>query len=194
MICIVNILAIAWELKINTPTLVETFHRNVSLNIYIEPLEHLQKTGKNVAVLLLYKGFGQRIINLWRCLFIAFLGLMRYTRRGTALPCPYNVLYNFVPNLNGNRYIVLGNPFIVLGNPFVVLGNPFVVLGNPFVVLGNPFVVLGNPFIVLGNPFIVLGNPFVVLGNPFVVLGNPFIVFGNPFIVFGNPFIVSACP
>ncbi|MGI2905445.1 type II toxin-antitoxin system HicA family toxin [Tolypothrix sp. VBCCA 56010] len=37
--------------------------------------------------------------------FIAFLGLMRYTRRGTALPCPYNPPYNFVPHLSGNRYI-----------------------------------------------------------------------------------------
>ncbi|MGI2906186.1 hypothetical protein [Tolypothrix sp. VBCCA 56010] len=29
---------------------------------------------------------------------------MRYTRRGTALPCPYNPPYNFVPHLSGNRY------------------------------------------------------------------------------------------
>ncbi|MGI2909291.1 hypothetical protein, partial [Tolypothrix sp. VBCCA 56010] len=35
----------------------------------------------------------------------AFLGLMRYTRRGTAVPCPYNPPYNFVPHLSGNRYI-----------------------------------------------------------------------------------------
>ncbi|MEH2280085.1 MAG: hypothetical protein V7K90_01885 [Nostoc sp.] len=29
---------------------------------------------------------------------------MRYTRRGTALPCPYTSQYNVVPHLNGNRY------------------------------------------------------------------------------------------
>ncbi|MGI8500355.1 MAG: hypothetical protein ACR2LR_04355, partial [Hassallia sp.] len=85
MNCIVNILAIAWELKVNTATVVKTFRWNVSLNIYIEPIEHLQKRGKDVALLPLYKGFGQRIINLWRCLFIVF----------------------------GNPFIVFGNPFVV---------------------------------------------------------------------------------
>ncbi|MCC5627578.1 hypothetical protein LC613_05195 [Nostoc sphaeroides CHAB 2801] len=28
----------------------------------------------------------------------------KYTRRGTALPCPYTPRYNVVPHLNGNRY------------------------------------------------------------------------------------------
>ncbi|MEH2066136.1 MAG: hypothetical protein V7K50_28390 [Nostoc sp.] len=35
---------------------------------------------------------------------IAFPDLVRYTRRGTALPCPYTLRYNVVPHLNGNRY------------------------------------------------------------------------------------------
>jgi len=35
---------------------------------------------------------------------IAFLDLVRYTCRGTALLCPYTRRYNFVPHLNGNRY------------------------------------------------------------------------------------------
>ncbi|MEH2281546.1 MAG: hypothetical protein V7K90_09400, partial [Nostoc sp.] len=29
---------------------------------------------------------------------------VRYTRRGTAVPCPYTSQYNVVPHLNGNRY------------------------------------------------------------------------------------------
>ncbi|MGI2909058.1 hypothetical protein, partial [Tolypothrix sp. VBCCA 56010] len=33
------------------------------------------------------------------------LGYVRYTRRGTALPCPYTRRYNVVPHLNGNCYI-----------------------------------------------------------------------------------------
>ncbi|MGI2902651.1 Uma2 family endonuclease, partial [Tolypothrix sp. VBCCA 56010] len=33
---------------------------------------------------------------------IAILGYVRYTRRGTALPCPYTRRYNVVPHLNGN--------------------------------------------------------------------------------------------
>ncbi|MGI2909764.1 hypothetical protein AABK37_42045, partial [Hassallia sp. VBCCA 56010] len=32
------------------------------------------------------------------------LGYVRYTRRGTALPCPYTRRYNVVPHLNGNCY------------------------------------------------------------------------------------------
>ncbi|AFY35876.1 hypothetical protein Cal7507_5549 [Calothrix sp. PCC 7507] len=41
---------------------------------------------------------------------IAILGYVRYTRKGTALPCPYSLRYNFVPHLNGNRY----NPVLSL--------------------------------------------------------------------------------
>ncbi|WP_242054851.1 hypothetical protein [Nostoc flagelliforme] len=36
---------------------------------------------------------------------IAVLVYVRYTRKGTALPCPYTLQYNLVPHLNGNRYI-----------------------------------------------------------------------------------------
>jgi len=32
---------------------------------------------------------------------------VRYTRRGTALPCPYTRRYNVVPHLSGNRYTAL---------------------------------------------------------------------------------------
>ncbi|MEH2130105.1 MAG: hypothetical protein V7K86_05490 [Nostoc sp.] len=35
---------------------------------------------------------------------IAFPKLVRYTRRGTAVPCPYTLRYNVVPHLNGNSY------------------------------------------------------------------------------------------
>jgi hypothetical protein len=30
---------------------------------------------------------------------------VRYTRKGTAVPCPYTLQYNLVPHLNENRYI-----------------------------------------------------------------------------------------
>jgi|GEM_PF-3579458 len=36
---------------------------------------------------------------------IGFLVYVRYTRKGTALPCPYTWRYNVVPHVNGNRYI-----------------------------------------------------------------------------------------
>ncbi|WP_230967006.1 TVP38/TMEM64 family protein [Nostoc sp. NZL] len=36
---------------------------------------------------------------------IGVLVYVRYTRRGTAVPCPYTWRYNFVPHLSGNRYI-----------------------------------------------------------------------------------------